>query len=242
MAMTTKMMDETDLLDNPATRVPVCLCLDTSGSMNLSAGRGSDGHSRGTRLSMLRDGIDRFIETVKKDEIARYSVEVAVVTFDTEVRCILPFTTLSNLQQVPNFYAYGDTHMGEGINYGLDLLEERKRAYQQAGTDYYQPWLVLMTDGVSNGDESQYSYAQDRITRMSDSGKLVMIPTAIGEGEQQDKLKDFRTDHQVVSLTDMHFEKFFRWLGESIPVAVHSAQVPVRLDVNGSSIVDWSKV
>ena len=132
--------------------------------------------------------------------------------------------------------------MGEGINYGLDLLEERKRAYQQAGTDYYQPWMVLMTDGVSNGDESQYSYAQDRITRMSDSGKLVMIPTAIGEGEQQDKLKDFRTDHQVVSLTDMHFEKFFRWLGESIPVAVHSAQVPVRLDVNGSSIVDWSKV
>lgn len=242
MAMMTNMMNADDLLDNPATRLPVCLCLDTSGSMNLSAGKGADGHSRGTRLEMLREGIADFIETVRKDEIARYSVEIAVVTFDTEVRCILPFTTLSNIKQIPDIYAYGDTHMGEGINYGLDLLEERKRTYQQAGADYYQPWMVLMTDGVSNGDENQYSYAQDRVTQMADGMRLVMIPVAIGDGAQQESLKNFRSDHQTVSLADMHFEKFFKWLGKSIPVAVHSAQVPVRLDVNGSSIVDWSKV
>lgn len=242
MAITTNMMNDADLVENPATRVPVCLCLDTSGSMNLSAGKGADGHSRGTRLAVLKDGISRFIEKVKKDEIARYSVEVAVVTFDTEVRCILPFTPISKLQQAPDFYAYGDTHMGEGINYGLDLLEERKRAYQQAGTDYYQPWMVLMTDGVSNGDENQYSYAKNRAIRLAEAGKLVMIPAAIGEGQQLEKLQEFRADHQVVSVKDAHFEKFFEWLGASVPVAVHSAQVPVKLDVASATIVDWAKV
>ena len=40
--------------------------------------------------------------------------------------------------------------MGEGVDLALNLLEQRKAAYKATGVDYYQPILVLMSDGVYN--------------------------------------------------------------------------------------------
>lgn len=64
MALTTQ-----DLIDNPTTRVPVVLCLDTSGSM------------MGDKISELNKGVKQFFEAVKNDDIAKYSVELCIVTF-----------------------------------------------------------------------------------------------------------------------------------------------------------------
>ena len=56
--------------------------------------------------------------------------------------------------------------MGEAVNLGLDLLEKRKNDYKSKGVGYYQPWLVLMTDGAPNGDYNELHRAINRIADM----------------------------------------------------------------------------
>ncbi|MEO1086620.1 MAG: hypothetical protein AAFY88_20495 [Acidobacteriota bacterium] len=66
--MTTHQLTTTsdDLFTNPSPRVPVAVCLDTSGSM------------AGPPIEELRRGVQRLYETIYDDEIARYSAEIAL--------------------------------------------------------------------------------------------------------------------------------------------------------------------
>ena len=68
-----------DLVNNPTARVPVCLCLDTSGSME------------GRPIEELNEGVRLFYEAIKEDETALYSAEISVVTFGGNAECIRDF-------------------------------------------------------------------------------------------------------------------------------------------------------
>ena len=61
--------------DNPATRIPVCVCMDISGSMNEKIG-GSDR----TSLDELKDGVQKFLADIMSDEQARYAAEICFIT------------------------------------------------------------------------------------------------------------------------------------------------------------------
>ena len=125
-----------DLVNNPTARVPVCLCLDVSGSMN------------GAPIQNLNEGVRMFYDAIKDDEIAVYAAEISIVTFGgTDAECMADFASLELQPNPPRLEAYGRTPMGEAVNMALDMLERRKQEYRDAGVDYYQPWLVLMTDG-----------------------------------------------------------------------------------------------
>ena len=123
-----------ELVSNPTARVPVCLCLDTSGSMI------------GAPIAELNAGVAMFFQAIQEDEVAKYAAEIAIVTFGEHARKIFDSGSITR-QQVPILQADGGTPLGGGVNLALDLLEARKKEYSQAGIDYYQPWLVVMTDG-----------------------------------------------------------------------------------------------
>lgn len=127
-----------DLVDNPTPRVPVHLCLDTSGSM------------MGDPTHELNLGVQQYMTEMKSDDLTRCSAETAVVPFDDSADCVADFDTADRLQ-VPEMEAGGMTCMGEGLSLGLDLLEKRKAQYKATGVDYYQPILVVMSDGHPNG-------------------------------------------------------------------------------------------
>ena len=59
-----------DLVDNPTPRVPVLLCLDTSGSM------------MGAPIHELNLGVQQYMAEMKSDDLTRCSAETAVVSFD----------------------------------------------------------------------------------------------------------------------------------------------------------------
>ena len=120
-----------DLENNPTPRVPVCLCLDTSGSMGRivrgetqSTGRTiyKDGQTWNvvtggvSAIDDLNEGINQFFEAIRTDEVAVYSAEICVITFGgKKAELISPFATVD--QQVKSFslVADGDTYMGKGF-------------------------------------------------------------------------------------------------------------------------------
>ena len=95
-----------DLVDNPTTRVPICICLDTSASMLVvesgtyektgetvyEDGRTWNIVSGGeTRLNELQKGLQLFFDAITGDEVAKYAAEICVVQFNDDAECLLDF-------------------------------------------------------------------------------------------------------------------------------------------------------
>ena len=88
--MNKNMFTDDELFENPAKRVPVSLCLDTSYSM-LSPESDPASSEKTTRIALLNKGVRMFADEVRGDEIARYAADISVVTFNSEVRKDLEF-------------------------------------------------------------------------------------------------------------------------------------------------------
>ena len=98
----------------------------------------------GEAITELNKGIKLFYDAIRKDETAYYSAEISIVTFGTKAKCVADFSSLEVQTTPPKLKASGKTPMGEAVKLALDMLERRKKEYQERGVDYYQPWLVLM--------------------------------------------------------------------------------------------------
>lgn len=205
-----KNLFDDDFLDNPTQRVPVCLCLDTSGSM------------QGAPINELNNGINLFYDSLKEDEVAFYSAEICIVTFGNGgAQCQSEFSCLSKIRNFPKLVAGGQTPMGDAVNLALDLLEKRKEQYKNNGIDYYQPWLVIMTDGYPLGDSTPNALqiAQERASKLVNENKLVVMPIWIGRDELSDgknTLQKFSPKNSVKKLAGLKFNEFFKWLSSSV--------------------------
>lgn len=199
-----QMIRKEELAKNPSTRVPICLCLDTSGSMD------------GAPIKELTKGINLFYEAIQEDTKARYAADICLMTFDNEVKVIEEFASISSQKRTYELEANGITCMGEAVNQALDLLEERKSEYNSEGIPYFQPWLVLMTDGAPNGDHKELARAIERTTHLIDKEKLVMFPIGIGEGADMETLKQLSPRRLPLKLQGLKFKEFFTWLGKSV--------------------------
>ena len=215
-----------DLVLNPTARVPIVLCLDTSFSMH------------GEPISELQDGVQSFYRSIRDDEQAQHSAEISVLTFGGTVRSITDFTSVREDQSLPTFQAAGGTPMGEAIELAIDKLEERKRSYRSAGVDYFQPWLVIMTDGAPTDDIDR---AVGRIGGLVEGRKLSVFAIGIGKDANMDVLRQLSPRRAPLRLVGLKFKEFFEWLSKSVQrVSASTPGQTIPLDTGG--IEDWGKV
>ncbi|MEJ5153413.1 VWA domain-containing protein [Comamonas sp. MYb396] len=214
-----------DLVENPTARVPICLVLDVSGSMS------------GEPIAELNEGVGLFFDAIRADDVAQYAAEIAVVTFGAGVHKAVDFMAIDR-QTTPMLQANGATPMGEGVLMGLDLLEARKLDYQRAGVDYYQPWLVVMTDGEPT---DELSAAAERIRALVSAKKLTVFPIGIGGGANMTKLAVLSPNRPPLRLRGLNFKEFFEWLSRSVSrVSQSTPGEHVALDTAG--IAAWGQV
>ena len=216
-----------ELISNPYTRVPVCLCLDVSGSMS------------GQPIQELNEGVRLFYDAIKEDQTAFYAAEISIVVFGgRKAECIRSFSGLKLQPDPPELQAGGMTPMGEAVNMALDLLEQKKREYQSNGVDYFQPWLVLMTDGSPNGDKEEQARAISRTTEAVNNRKLTIFPIGIGSKADMKVLHEFSPKRVPVKLKDLKFREFFTWLSKSVSTTSRSTLGDsIKLDTEG--LTEW---
>lgn len=77
---------QNDLVENPSPRCPCVFVLDISSSMGEET------------VNLLNQGLQHFIQGIKKDEIAACSVEVAVITAGSSITKQLPFTIAMSIE------------------------------------------------------------------------------------------------------------------------------------------------
>lgn len=210
--MANDIIRDRDLVDNPDPRVAVCFCLDTSKSMR-SKMNGK------TRVEIMQTALKEMYQDIYDDDDARYAAEFCIVTFDDTAKKLQDFSRVeyeNKLETPPQLVADGMTAMGDGLNMALDLLDERKREYKSRGVDYYQPWLVLITDGEDNGDPASMMRAKERIHELVADKKLCLYPFHIGKSNGLEALQALTPDQPALNISANQLRSMFRWLKKSV--------------------------
>jgi uncharacterized protein YegL len=222
-------INEQDLVENPTPRVPVCLCIDTSGSMG------------GQRISELIDGINMFYSAIEEDDDAHDAAEICIVEFNSGTNVIQDYANVDRISRISSIVTNGMTCMGEGVNLALNTLEVRKRQYIENGVLYYQPWLVLMTDGEPNGNQVELTRAIDRVVDLVENKKLTIFPIGIGSEAGMKVLGQFSPNRPPLRLKGLNFKQFFEWLSKSVSrVSQSTPGDTVKLDLSG--LAGWAEL
>ncbi len=237
--------EDLELIENTSTRVPVCVCIDTSGSMSNKDDTGK------SRIDRVKDGVDALFDAIRRDEMAKYSAEICIVGFNTEPYVVRTFSTLQDDEKGKKLpiFSSGSGHIGIGVSQGLELLQARKQKYKETGTDYYQPWLIIMSDGHSTAEtkaiaNQNLAKAQKDVLEQEANKKLVVVPVYIGDklAEDQKALRDlggFSKKNGVQEISSTRFADFFVWLGKSVSKVANEGDTD---EVDFSDLFDWSLI
>lgn len=218
-----------DLAQNPAARIAVGICLDVSPSME------------GDPIAELNEGVKLFYEQVKQDEVARHSVEAAVVAFSGMAYRIRDFGPILE-DTAPDLAVdmiSGGTSLGSGVAMTLDLLERRKAEYKAAGVEYFQPWLVLVTDGQPTDDT--HLAVVPRIVRLVESKKLSVFAIGVGPGADLRTLSTLSPARPPLRLDGLNFREFFKWLSASVK-CVSSERPGDTVSLPAEGIASWAEI
>ena len=200
--------DAVEFAENPEPRCPCVLLVDVSGSM------------QGAPIAALNEGLRAFKNDLARDGLAARRVEVAIVTFGSDVQVVQDFVT-ADLFEPPLLHAEGSTIMGTAIHQALDLLQARKTQYRTNGVAYYRPWVFLITDGEPQGEEPHViEQAAERI-RDEEAGKRVAFFAVGVENANMDRLRSIVV-RTPVRLIGLNFVEMFVWLSRSTQAVSHS--------------------
>ncbi|MBQ4243827.1 MAG: VWA domain-containing protein [Clostridia bacterium] len=198
-------------------RLPICFCLDVSGSM------------QGARIVSLNNALKAFFDTIKENTDATASVDVAIITYGGIVDVFQGFSPISKVAApVVSERKRSYTPMGEGILTSLRLLEMRKQAYKDRGLKYYQPWLVLITDGKPEGPNAEEAFenAVRNLNEMEAADKVVVFNIGVGEDADMDSLRRVSVKREYpIRADEKNLSSYFQFLGSSSTNVVKGGDV-----------------
>ncbi|MEM7734270.1 MAG: VWA domain-containing protein [Deinococcota bacterium] len=193
--------------DNPDPRVPCLLLLDTSHSM------------AGEAIAALNEGLQTFKRDIMQDALARRRVEVAIISFGNRgVNLVQDFVTVDDFEP-PVLTAGGSTPLGQALEDGLALLRTRKDVYNQAGVQYYRPWVFLITDGAPT-DAWQQQAAQ--IQQEEATRGLSFFCVGVERADMTTLAQIASDKRPPLKLKGLAFNELFLWLSQSHQRVSHS--------------------
>jgi uncharacterized protein YegL len=183
-------------------RLPVYFLLDTSGSMY------------GEPIQALNNALSGMIYSLRTDAQAQETLWISIVTFDREVKEIIPLTDLQSFQ-LPEITCpqSGPTNTGKGLELIFDKVtnEIRKGSPEQKGD--WRPLLFVFTDGKPS-DIQDYRKMIPKIKQLNFGS---IIGCAAGRLADDSILKELCDNVVHIETADSStLKQFFKWVSDTI--------------------------
>ncbi len=175
---------------------------------------------RGEPIESVKVGLEAMVSSLRQDPFALESVCISIITFDREVRQILPLTPLDELQ-LPEITTpeSGPTHTGQALKLLCERVDAEvlRSAPEQKGD--WMPLLFLMTDGKPS-DSQLY---KEMIPEVKKRRFAAVVACAAGMSAKTEPLKELTNEVYALDTIDSAgFRKFFKWVSDSIGVGNRS--------------------
>lgn len=187
----------------------VVLVLDVSGSMRI-----------GNRLNELNKGLQEFYNDISNDETTAQRLEIAIVTFNHEIKTIQHPALVENFM-MPTLKAIGGTAMVDAVNEAIDMVQERKNWYKEQGQTYYRPWIILITDGEPDENQDIDGLAA-RIKKETEGKHFQFLPIGVDDANMT-ILGKIQGNIPPAKMQGVKFHSFFQWLSASMSTITSSS-------------------
>jgi len=198
------------------------LLLDVSASMS------------GNQIRSLQNGIEAFHQEILEDPTTSNRLEVAIITFGSNVRIVQQPALVSQFI-MPQLFINGTTSMGEAIDEAINLVEARKSWYKTTGQPYYRPWIITMTDGEPT-DIPSIQDKGNEIRNHVENKNFFFFGIGV-DGANMKVLQDLSSPQMPpAKLQGLKFAEFFKWLSASMTQVVTSNESE---EINLPSPANW---
>jgi len=183
-------------------RLPVYFLLDTSGSMN------------GEPIQALNNALSGMIHSLRTDPQASETLWISIVTFDREVKEIIPLTDLQSFQLTEiTCPPSGPTFTGKG----LELIQQKVKTEIRKGTPEqkgdWRPLLFVFTDGKP----SDIQVYREMIPQIKQLNFGTIIGCAAGNLADDSMLKELcDTVVHIDTADSTTLKQFFKWVSDTI--------------------------
>lgn len=179
-------------------RLPVYLVLDTSGSM------------RGEPIQAVNVGLQTMIGALRQDPYAIETLHVSIITFDAEVKTLLPLTPIDRLQ-LPEVTTpeSGPTFLGKALQVLCKAVDRDVVKTTQERKGDWMPILFVMTDG----SPSDLQVFRQQVEEVKKRPFATVVACAAGPKAKLEFLKQLTPNVLSLDTTDSStFAQFFKYV------------------------------
>lgn len=189
-------------------RLPVYILIDTSGSM------------KGEPIESVKVGLDAMVSSLRQDPFALESASISIITYDKDVKCLVPLTPLEDLQ-IPEIKApeSGPTHMGAALQMLCLQIDKEVQLSTPERKGDWMPLLFLLTDGKPS-DIQLYNEIIPEVKKRKFASIVACVAGMRAKPEPLKLLTD--QVYMLDTLDSSSFKQFFKWVSTTIGVGNRS--------------------
>ena len=135
-------------------------------------------------IKKLNKAVRKMIKNLSANIKENLSYQLAAVTFDSEAKIFLPYTSVENISDLPQLQASGGTALGAALTLAKNLIEN------ETPENWLKPVVILVTDGFPIDD---YEKPLQNFINSGRTAQALRIAVGIGEDFDKKILKSFAT-------------------------------------------------